>query len=188
MTIETELPAVKVGDGMAFFTANVDRWGAAEWFDRLAKAIREQDNAVRAKDDISFEIFRSIAASSAMTLVREFEEQIRSALTLKDEPAGGSLSARMKAAGMYSIEEMLAEGKPIDKWMASTEVQDLPSFEAWLLRRYREFVTMQARYKLGDKDKGDELYEWVNAHVGSFADVLANFRAALRKGSEADGE
>lgn len=86
MTIETELPAVKVGDGMAFFTANVDRWGAAEWFDRLAKAIREQDNAVRAKDDISFEIFRSIAASSAMTLVREFEEQVRSALTLKDDP------------------------------------------------------------------------------------------------------
>ncbi|TCR01095.1 hypothetical protein [Neorhizobium sp. JUb45] len=66
---------------MRFFSENVDKWGAAEWFDRLANAIREQDKAVVAKDQISVETFRMIAASSAMTLVRDHEEAVRSALS-----------------------------------------------------------------------------------------------------------
>lgn len=66
---------------MEFFSQNVDSWGASEWFDRLAKAIREQDKAVVAGDDISFETFRMIAASSAMALVRDHEQAVRAALT-----------------------------------------------------------------------------------------------------------
>ncbi|MGZ2449645.1 hypothetical protein ACVIRO_002399 [Rhizobium ruizarguesonis] len=174
MTIETELPA-EVIEEMA--KAMCERDG----FSWDAESCLETGNGDEPEQQREYWRDKAEAAFLAIPQM----------LTLKDDPGSGgdgeALSARMKAAGMYSIEEMLAEGKPLDKWMASTEVQDLPSFEAWLLRRYREFVTMQARYELGDRDKGDELYEWVNAHVGSFADVLANFRAALRKRREADG-
>lgn len=65
---------------MSFFSANVDAWGAAEWFDRMAKAIRQQDEAVLAKNDLLFETCRNVAASSAMRLVRDYEKQVRDAL------------------------------------------------------------------------------------------------------------
>jgi len=97
MTEQEHIGSVAMGDSsetgnpMAFFSENVDRWGAAEWFDRLAKAIREQDKAVRAmyqstgddKDahEIMFETYRNIASSSAMQLVRDYEEQVRDALS-----------------------------------------------------------------------------------------------------------
>lgn len=67
-------------DPMSFFSENVDRWGAAEWFDRLAKAIRAQDNAAQNKDEIGFSTYKMIAASSAMRLVREHEATVRAAL------------------------------------------------------------------------------------------------------------
>jgi hypothetical protein len=73
---------VKTDEGaMSFFMTNVDDWGAAEWFDRLARAIRAQDRAVVAGDMAEFEIYRSIAASSAMRLVRDYEAEVRAALT-----------------------------------------------------------------------------------------------------------
>jgi hypothetical protein len=73
---------VKTADGaMSFFMTNVDDGGAAEWFDRLARAIRAQDRAVVAGDMAEFEIYRSIAASSAMRLVRDYEAEVRAALT-----------------------------------------------------------------------------------------------------------
>jgi hypothetical protein len=90
----------ETGNPMALFSENVDRWGAAEWFDRLAKAIREQDKAVRAmyqltgddKDahEITFETYRNIASSSAMHLIRDYEEQVRAALSPRPahEPVG----------------------------------------------------------------------------------------------------
>lgn len=72
----------KVGNPMQFFSQNVDRWGAAEWFDRLAKAIREQDKAVGDDDFIATETFKMIAASSAMALVRNHEVEVRAALSV----------------------------------------------------------------------------------------------------------
>lgn len=66
---------------MRLFSEKVDNWGAAEWFDRAAKAIREQDKAVCAKDEIAFETYRMIAASSLMTLVRDHEATVRAALS-----------------------------------------------------------------------------------------------------------
>lgn len=85
---------------MRFFSENVDRWGASEWFDRLASAIREQDKAVMAMHsadgdekfihEVAFETYRNIAASSAMHLVRDFETEVRRALgpaISKEEPS-----------------------------------------------------------------------------------------------------
>jgi len=76
---------------MSFFMSSVDSWGAAEWFDRLANAIRKQDEAAvamhRASEndkvyrEADFDLYRMIAHSSAMRLVRDYEPQIRAALS-----------------------------------------------------------------------------------------------------------
>jgi len=82
---------------LRFFSTNVDGWGAAEWFDRLAKAIREQDKAVVAGDMLTMETYRNIAASSAMRLVRDYEQQVRASLASDASPAptSGSEDVRM---------------------------------------------------------------------------------------------
>ena len=81
---------------MSFFSENVDRWGAAEWFDRLAKAIGAQNKAVVDGDDVGFETYRMIASSSAMRLVSDYEAEVRralSALVYHEEPAGDTQGA-----------------------------------------------------------------------------------------------
>jgi len=70
-----------LNDGSKFFSENVDRWGASEWFNRLAVAVRDQDKAVLAGDEVAMEICRNVAASSAMRLVRDYEPQVRAALS-----------------------------------------------------------------------------------------------------------
>ncbi|KGT75838.1 hypothetical protein MA20_32130 [Bradyrhizobium japonicum] len=75
-----EPSAAPVGP-LNFFSENVDAWGAAEWFNRLAIAIRRHDAAVRDNDDAVVEICRNVAASSAMRLVRDYEQQVRAALS-----------------------------------------------------------------------------------------------------------
>ncbi|ERL99757.1 hypothetical protein Q644_08980 [Brucella intermedia 229E] len=91
----------------------------------------------------------------------------------------GDLNARLKAKGMYSIDEMMGGNLPIDKWRVHSGMTDLTFFGEWLERKSREYLTMKAAYDVGDKDESDELYEWVLAHYGAFHDVLVNFRAAL---------
>lgn len=94
------------------------------------------------------------------------------------EPADvASLDERMKAAGMIPLSDLLAGNTPLEKWMAHTGVRDLDSFEQWLQMRQREIGHLMAAYELGDKDKTDELYEWVHSHFAAFGEVAANFRA-----------
>ncbi|WP_273785673.1 hypothetical protein [Brucella intermedia] len=97
----------------------------------------------------------------------------------------GDLNARLKAKGMYSIDEMMGN-LPIDKWRVHSGMTDLTFFGEWLERKSREYLTMKAAYDVGDKDESDELYEWVLAHYGAFHDVLVNFRAALSSPDHAD--
>ena len=86
------------------------------------------------------------------------------------------LDKRMKEAGMMSVTEML-ENNPLGKFSVHAGVNDLETFEKWLLMRKEEFIGMQARMTLDDKED-DELFEWVIAHNAVFSEVLANFRAA----------
>lgn len=72
-----------------FFSQSVDAWGALEWFDRLAKAVREQDKAVVAGDMMTMETCRNVASSSAMRLVRDYEPLVRAALSLPRPTLGG---------------------------------------------------------------------------------------------------
>jgi hypothetical protein len=69
------------GDTLRFFSQNVDAWGALEWFDRLAKAVRQQDAAVVAGNMLEFDTCRNVAASSAMRLVRDYEHEVCAALS-----------------------------------------------------------------------------------------------------------
>ncbi|WBU27517.1 hypothetical protein OOZ54_12515 [Rhodopseudomonas palustris] len=88
---------------MDFFSQSVDQWGAPEWFDRMAKALRQQNEAVVAGDQMKFETCKNVAASSAHRLVSDFEDQVRTALrgqanTWKEH------EGRSKAALAYLIE------------------------------------------------------------------------------------
>lgn len=94
-------------------------------------------------------------------------------------PDGADLDARMKAAGMIPLSDLLCKESPLDKWATSTAVCDVQSFKDYVERRYREFMTMRVAYELGEKGEEDELYEWVLAHCGALHDVLVNLRAAL---------
>lgn len=91
--------------------------------------------------------------------------------------AVASLDERMKAAGMIPLSDLLAGNTPLERWMPHTSVRDLDSFERWLMRKHREYMTMRMGYELGDKGKGDELFEWILAHAGAFSEVVSNFRA-----------
>ena len=87
------------------------------------------------------------------------------------------LEQRMKDAGMMSIDEML-EKSPLGKFNAHAGVTDLESFEEWIQMRRKEFLTMQAKMMLDNKD-GDELFEWVVSHAAVLGEVIANFRQAV---------
>ncbi|WP_266029918.1 hypothetical protein [Brucella intermedia] len=71
----------------------------------------------------------------------------------------GDLNARLKAKGMYSIDEMMGS-LPLDKWRVHSGMTDLKFFGEWLERKTRDYCTMHAAYEVGDKDVSDELYEW----------------------------
>jgi hypothetical protein len=88
-----------------------------------------------------------------------------------------SLDERMKAAGMFTIDEMLSV-TPLIPFTIQVGMDNLQFFEEWLDRRVREFLKMRVQYELGDKEK-DDLYEWVLAHAATLMEVRANFKAAI---------
>jgi len=90
-----------------------------------------------------------------------------------------SLDAKIKAAAMIPLSELLSGDTPLSKWEAHAGVRDIASFGEWLAMKHREYMRMRVAYELGDKDKADELYEWVLAHSAAYGEVAANFRAAL---------
>lgn len=71
----------KIPNAMDFFDERVDTWGPAQWFQRLVQAVRAQDDCVLAKQEVSFETFKSIAASSATRLVRDYADSVSWALS-----------------------------------------------------------------------------------------------------------
>lgn len=104
---------------------------------------------------------------------------------IPDETVQADLDRRLKAAGMYTVGEIMA-GTPVDKWRVHSGMDNLQFFGEWLERKAREYKVMTAGYDIGDKDKSDDLYEWSLAHSGAFHDVLVNFRAAIRALSPAE--
>ena len=102
---------------------------------------------------------------------------------MQDCPAADAgeqdLAARLQANGMFTIEQML---RPLHMFQVHAGMDSLAAFEGWLEAKWREYTSMHARYELGDRDKEDDLYEWVLAHSGAYHDALVNFRAARGEG------
>jgi hypothetical protein len=94
----------------------------------------------------------------------------------ENEP-GATLDGRLKAAGMFTVTEMMGQ-TPLSRWQVHAGMSGLEAFGEWLDRKTAEYTRMRAGYELGDKDKSDELYEWVLAHSAAFATIRANFIAA----------
>lgn len=103
-----------------------------------------------------------------------------SALPLPLEEQPESLDERMKAAGMFTVAEMMGV-TPMTRWEVHTGIRDLDTFGQWLDRKVSEYLRMKACYELGDKDKSDDLYEWVLAHAGAYSTIRTNFKAALER-------
>mgnify|MGYP001458515197 CR=1 FL=1 len=122
------------------------------------------------------------------TRMERISQDLASRHDLDAEPPSedelAELDARMKAAGMIPASDLLRGDMPLERWIAHAGVNDMDSFEQWLSRRHREFMTMRMAYELGDKGKEDELYEWVLAHCGALGEVMANFRAAKTRMAE----
>lgn len=87
------------------------------------------------------------------------------------------LAERMKAAGMIPVDEII-KGMPIDAFLRHTGVNDLDSFTQWVEMKRREYVSMQARFELDNRQE-DELYDWAVAHASAFGQVMVNFKAAM---------
>jgi hypothetical protein len=104
----------------------------------------------------------------------------------RDETADRALDDRLAAAGMYTVAQMMGV-TPMTRWITHAGMDSLGFFETWLDRRAAEFLRMKAAYELGDKDKDDELYEWVLAHGAAFSEARTNLKAALAGSVGKDG-
>jgi hypothetical protein len=89
------------------------------------------------------------------------------------------LDARMQAAGMFPLSEML-KNIPLAQWITHASVKDMASFESWLHVRRAEMLRMHATMDV-DKRHSDDMYEWVVAHSAVFTEVLCNLQAAQRE-------
>lgn len=94
-----------------------------------------------------------------------------------------SIDDRLKQAGMLSVAELL-NGAPLDAFIKHAGVHDLASLLQWAEMRRGECLRMMALYDLGEKDKGDDLYEWTVAHCAVFTELHVNLRAALAEQGE----
>lgn len=88
------------------------------------------------------------------------------------------LDERLTQAGMLSVAQLL-KGAPLDAFIKHAGVHDLSTLLQWAEMRRGECLRMMARYDLGEKDKGDDLYEWTVAHCAVFTELHVNLRAAL---------
>lgn len=119
-------------------------------------------------------------------IVRDIRQPIfaalEAALSTPPEPVGvevkGDLDGRMKAAGMYTIAEMMGV-TPLTRWKSNPAINTIEAFSEWLDRKSAEYLQMKAGYDLGDKAETDELYEWVLAHTGAFTSVRDQWQVVL---------
>lgn len=87
------------------------------------------------------------------------------------------LEAKMKAAGMLSIEEILA-GNLMGKFSTHAAVVDLPSLKWWVDSQHEQYLRMRLEYEVGNREK-DDLYEWVFAHSAVFGTIADHMKKAM---------
>jgi predicted RNA-binding Zn-ribbon protein involved in translation (DUF1610 family) len=95
-----------------------------------------------------------------------------------------SLDERMKAAGMIPLSELLKSNGAMEKWERHAGMKSFTDFVDWVHRKQREYMTMRMQYELGDKDKNDDLFQWVFAHAAVFNSVATQLRAIAGEDSQ----
>lgn len=95
------------------------------------------------------------------------------------------LAERMKAAGMLSIEEILA-GNLMGDFSTHVGVTDIPSLLEWAEKKHEAFLKMRLKYEVGMSEK-DDLYEWVFAHSAAFGTIVDHMRKAINSATELEG-
>lgn len=121
-----------------------------------------------------------MAASSANEATVMALQQQLSALRARSIvfDTDAALSDRLKAAGMITVEQILA-GTPMDAFLKHAGVCDLDTFSQWVEMRRAEYLKMHARFAL-EKREDDELFDWITAHTAAFGEVMINFKAAMQ--------
>ncbi|MBO9428307.1 hypothetical protein [Sulfitobacter sp. R18_1] len=87
-----------------------------------------------------------------------------------------ALDAKMEARGMIPLSKMLKSHGEMEKWMKHAGVGSFDDFTHWVAMKQREYMTLRMRYEVGDKDKSDDIYEWVFAHAAAFDAVATELR------------
>jgi len=147
------------------------------WPFRVAQTVAGQfANADRA----NFDYLARLDPQTVSALCTSLLSHMDRVEELEGRPDDATLDERMTRAGMIPLTALLNGETPLEKWHTHTGVKDLNTFEQWLMMRYREVMLMRIPYELGEKDKSDEMYEWVLGHVGALTEVVANFRAARK--------
>ncbi|SED37057.1 hypothetical protein SAMN05216178_6974 [Pseudomonas saponiphila] len=93
-----------------------------------------------------------------------------------------TLDMKLRAAGMLTVAEML-NGGPLDAFIKHAGVTDISSLLKWAEMRRAELLRQIALYEIGERDKGDDLYEWVLAHCSAFTELHINLKAGLASAS-----
>lgn len=86
------------------------------------------------------------------------------------------LDAKMEARGMIPLSKMLKSHGEMEKWLQHAGVRSFDDFTQWVAMKQREYMTLRMRYEVGDKDKSDDIYEWVFAHAAAFDAVATELR------------
>lgn len=149
-----------------------------------------QDSDVLASDLERTQLDLLTARSELQSLTSVCDQQALRVAELESELAAtrklsialdsnASLDIRMKAAGMLSVTQFLAD-QPIDAFIRHAGVIDLNTFDQWLGMKRTEFLRLQARLELAERND-DVLYEWVTSHAATFSEVMINFKIAYRQ-------
>jgi len=89
------------------------------------------------------------------------------------------LDARMIAAGMIPLSSMLKGHGEMEKWMRHAHVHTFEDFVEYVNMKQREYMSMRMRYELGDKDKNDDMFEWIFAHASAYDAIATQLRGIL---------
>ncbi|NRB20184.1 MAG: hypothetical protein HRU33_22250 [Rhodobacteraceae bacterium] len=104
-------------------------------------------------DRWGFRVAEDLSGAQKVAL-SEHQSLVRSAMQSTAAPQ--NLDERMKAAGMLTLTQMLAE--PIMGKFGTHAGQ-------WLDSKRMEYQKMRMQYELGDKSKDDDLWEWFFLHT-----------------------
>ena len=94
-----------------------------------------------------------------------------------------SISERMVAAGMVSLEEAVSPDC-LTKFNVHSGMTDLDFYEIWLERKAKQYIAMQAAHQTGEHVLDDDMFQYILGKAGMAKDALENYRAALKGGAE----